>query len=72
VHYVDGERVYSFPISQHLSLRFGGVELGNWKPEDLKNDRIRNLNGRIDEFLLLDRSLSDDEIKNLYLAGRPN
>jgi len=72
VHYIDGERVYSFPISQHLGLRFGGVELGNWMPEDLKNDRIRNLNGRIDEFLLLDRSLSDDDIKDMYIMGRPN
>jgi hypothetical protein len=72
VHYIDGERVYSFPISEHLRLRFGSVELGNWMPEDLKNDRIRNLNGRVDEFLLLDRSMSDEEIESLYLAGRPN
>lgn len=73
VHYIDGERVYAFPISQHLKLRFGGVELGNWMPkDDLKNDRIRNLNGRIDEFLLLDRSMTDEEIKNLYLVGKPN
>ncbi len=72
VHYIDGERVYSFPISDHLNLRFGKAEMGNWRPEDLKNDRIRNFNGRIDEFLLLDRSLSVEEIKNLYLAGRPN
>lgn len=72
VHYVDGDRVYSFPISQHLNLRFGGVELGNWMPKDLKNDRLRNLNGRIDEFLLLDRSMTDEEIKNLYLVGKPN
>lgn len=72
VHFVDGERVYAFPISQHLNLRFGGVELGNWTPKDLANDRIRNLNGRIDEFLLLDRSMTDEEIKNLYLVGKPN
>lgn len=72
VHYIDGDRVYAFPISDHVPLRFGGVELGNWQPEDLKNDRIRNLNGRIDEFLLLDRSMSDDEVKELYQMGRPN
>lgn len=71
-HYVDGQRVYSFPIVKRVPLRFGPVELGNWVPEDLKNDRIRNLNGRIDEFLLLDRSMTDDEIQDLYVAGRPN
>jgi hypothetical protein len=72
IHFIDGARVYSFPISDHLGLRFGGVELGNWAPEDLKNDRIRNLNGRMDEFLLLDRRLSDDDIKDMYIMGRPN
>lgn len=71
-HYLDGERVFAFPISKQTPLRFGAAELGNWVPEDLKNDRIRNLNGRIDEFLLLDRSMTGDEIRELYLAGRPN
>jgi hypothetical protein len=71
-HFIDGDRVYSHPITRHVPLRFGPVELGNWVPEDLKNDRIRNLNGRLDEFLLLDRSMTDDEIRDLYVAGRPN
>ncbi len=71
-HYVDGERVCTVPITKRVPLRFGPVELGNWVPEDLKNDRIRNLNGRVDEFLLLDRSMTDDEIRDLYVAGRPN
>jgi Concanavalin A-like lectin/glucanases superfamily/FecR protein len=71
-HFVDGERVYTSPITKRVPLNFGPVELGNWVPEDLKNDRIRNLNGRVDEFLLLDRSMTDDEIRHLYLAGRPN
>jgi len=71
-HFVDGERVYTSPISKRVPLRFGPVELGNWVPEDLKNDRIRNLNGRVDEFLLLGRSMTDDEIKDLYVAGRSN
>lgn len=71
-HYLDGERVYSFPITKRIPLHFGPVELGNWVPQDLKNDRIRNLNGRVDEFLLLDRSMSDDEIHDLYAAGRPH
>jgi hypothetical protein len=71
-HFIDGERVYTYPITKRVPLRFGPVELGNWVPEDLKNDRIRNLNGRVDEFLLLDRSMTDDEIKDLYVSGRPN
>jgi Concanavalin A-like lectin/glucanases superfamily/FecR protein len=71
-HFIDGQRVYSSPITKRVPLRFGPVELGNWVPEDLKNDRIRNLNGRVDEFLLLDRSVSDDEVRAMYVAGRPN
>ena len=71
-HYIDGQRVYSYPITKRVPLRFGPVEIGNWVPEDLKNDRIRSLNGRVDEFLLLDRSMTDDEIRDMYVAGRPN
>ena len=48
-HFVDGERVYSFPFTKRVPLHFGPVELGNWVPENLRNDRIWNLNGRVDE-----------------------
>ncbi len=71
IHYVDGRRVSTIPIIRHSPLRFGKSEIGNWVPEDLSDHRIRSLNGRIDEFMLLKATSTDDEIRTLYEAGRP-
>jgi hypothetical protein len=70
-HYVDGRRVETQPIRVPTPLRFGAAELGNWAPEQFKDHRIRSLNGRMDEFLLLEGPLDDAEISRLYKPGRP-
>lgn len=70
-HYVDGRRVETHAIKLHTPLRFGPSELGNWVPEQFKDHRIRSLNGRIDEFALLEGCLSDEEINQLFEIGRP-
>ena len=70
-HYVDGHRAETLAIKKHTPLRFGPSELGNWVPEQFKDHRIRSLNGRVDEFALLNGCLSDDEIQHLYYVGRP-
>lgn len=41
------------------------AQLGNWSPES------RNLAGRMDEFIVLRRALSDGEIQRIYAAGAP-
>jgi hypothetical protein len=69
-HFVDGKRVGTHPIIKEIPLRFGAAELGNWVPEELKDHRIRSLNGRIDEFMLLDRAMSDAEVQELFEAGK--
>lgn len=45
--------------------RLGPAQIGNWNRQD------RKLSGRMDEFLLLGRALSDREIRELYLSGNP-
>ena len=45
--------------------RLGPAQIGNWNKQD------RKLSGRMDEFLLLGRALSDSEIRELYLSGTP-
>jgi hypothetical protein len=40
-------------------------------PEQFKDHRIRSLNGRMDEFALLEGCLSDEEINQLFEIGRP-
>jgi hypothetical protein len=44
--------------------------MGNWYDNKLHKFEI-NLCGKIDEFMIWDRSLSAEEIKNLYEAGKP-
>jgi hypothetical protein len=72
VHYVDGRRVSTIPIILDSPLRFGTAEIGNWVAEDLQDHRIRSLNGRMDEFVLLGTSVADDDIRAMYEAGRPH
>lgn len=70
-HYVDGRRVETQMIRKQTLLRFGPSELGNWVPEQYKDHRIRSLNGRMDEFALLEGCLSDDQIARLFKIGSP-
>ena len=45
--------------------RLGAAQIGNWDRQD------RKLSGRVDELLLLGRTISDDEVRALYEAGNP-
>jgi len=75
VHYVN-----EVPVSRHsLKLgppfRIGSAELGNWNAKSGPNpapNLIRNLSGSLDEFELFSRALSDAEIRDLYLKGKPD
>jgi hypothetical protein len=71
-HFVDGRRIHMQKILKDVPLRFGKAELGNWVPQELKDHRIRSLNGRMDEFAMLKVALSDAEVKAMYEAGRPH
>jgi len=75
VHYVNG-----LPVSRHSlnigpPFRVGSAELGNWNARSGPNPEpslIRNLSGSLDEFDLFSRALSDAEIRELYLKGKPD
>lgn len=45
--------------------RLGPAQIGNWNRQD------RKLSGRIDELLLIGRTLADEEIRLLHDAGNP-
>lgn len=70
-HYRDGSKVNQRDIEIGTLLRFGKCEIGNWAPTDFIDFRIRALNGCIDEFVVLKRPLSDEEISALCDEGRP-
>jgi hypothetical protein len=71
-HYLDGQPVGSLPIAKQVPLRFGRTELGNWQSAKWSmTDRVRGLNGRMDEFVLFNRPLTSEEIAEFYRTGRP-
>lgn len=71
-HYVDGERVRELKHAFETRLKIGGAELGNWGvPRRRDRSRIRNLIGVMDEFGIFKEALGDEEIREMYEAGRP-
>ncbi len=76
VQYFDGKEVSREVSEHHLGDRkvtFGPCAIGNWGlPIEGVPFPVRNLNGRVDEFLIYKEPLSGDEIANLYELGIPN
>ena len=70
-HFLDGEEVSREKVHLPTKLRIGAAEVGNWVPEDMRDNRVRSLNGRMDEFLILDTPLTSTEIHEIYAAGKP-
>ena len=64
-HYLDGEKVTSDQRKNIPPLKLGGAEIGNWQAHNA-NYPIRSFNGRIDEFIILDRAMTDSEIAALH------
>ena len=82
--YINGKRVASQKITEPVPLILDDVELGNWNPllnppataserkeRQRPSFKYREFHGRMDEFVLLSRPLSADEIRTLYDAGKP-
>jgi len=69
-HYLDGELVTEERREGLPPLRLGDGEIGNWSPPEGYPHPIRSLNGRIDEFVVLSRAMSLEEIRGLSEAGR--
>jgi ferric-dicitrate binding protein FerR (iron transport regulator) len=71
--YLNGQAVASKVIKTR-PLTLGTLELGNWTPTSRKagaNYRIRDFHGRMDEFALLSRPMSGEEIRRQYELGKP-
>jgi ferric-dicitrate binding protein FerR (iron transport regulator) len=75
VHYLDGRAVGESRSAKPMPpLRIADAEIGNWRPADLGSNPtpIRSLNGRIDDFFVLARAMTPEEIHRIYEAGVPN
>jgi Concanavalin A-like lectin/glucanases superfamily len=72
--YLNGQQVAARDLDRTQLLTLGTMELGNWAPKTQRVDagyRVRNFHGRMDEFALLSRPLSAEEIYHLYKLGQP-
>lgn len=65
-HYGDGRLVGTGASFTPESLQIGTAEIGNWS-----GDTRRELHAIVDEFVVLDRVMSDEEITAVYEYGRP-
>lgn len=73
-HYSDGILIGSKPIETVNPLSIGIANLGNWPYRDWAKGtqfETRNLNGRLDEFVVVGRAMQDEEIAKMHRAGTP-
>jgi hypothetical protein len=71
-HYRDGRIVMQTTAATIPPLVLGNAEIGNWQAQGQHSYPIRSLNGRIDEFFILSRVVSPEEMASIYRAGSPN
>jgi len=72
---VNGEKISEEQVLPKFhvdKLRIGNGEIGNWGEPFRETPwfAIRNLNGRIDELVILDAALSEREVATLYEQSR--
>jgi hypothetical protein len=76
IHYLNGEEISHEKIPEAFiehRLNFGPSSLGNWDLP-IREDpwfAIRNLNGSLDDFFFFETSLAPDEMRSLYVEGKP-
>jgi hypothetical protein len=81
VQYVDGQPVQSGTLTQKTEALLGALEIGNWgiQLDDPRwtwtkdggaADSQRNFTGRLDEFALLSKALTPEEIRGYSRLGR--
>ena len=72
--YFNGRIVAGKFMSKRTQLTLGTLELGNWSTNAKKPGPeyiVRDFHGRMDDFALLSRPLSLEEIKRQFELGRP-
>lgn len=71
-HFVNGEPVKSFDFAADRVFRPAMAELGNWNTANRKDPTpIRQFTGAMDEFILLNRAATREEIHNFHQLGKP-
>lgn len=69
VHYFDGKVVKRDQRDRLPPFSIGDAEIGNWSSQ-AGTHPIRSFNGRMDEFALLKRAMTEGEVRRIFEAGR--
>jgi hypothetical protein len=72
--FVNGKVVAERSVRSDRRANIGWANIGNWSnppPTDPADLLVRNLNGRIDEFIVFNHALDDLEIRSIYEVGNP-
>lgn len=75
-HFKNGQEIHSEEIPDEFlvsNLKIGPAEIGNWG-QPTRTDPVfalRNINGRIDELMILDAALNKEQIKEIYESAKP-
>lgn len=73
--YCDGKRLSASRINNQTKFisptkyQFGNSQIGSWI-SDRNLKETRSLQGRVDEVMIFNHALSDEEMENLYHAGK--
>ncbi len=75
-HYCNGQVISKDTLPSSLvpeAIEMGAASIGNWSEPIQKNPQfeIRNLNGAIDDFFLLNTALSSEEVAEIYHTSKP-
>ncbi len=71
-HYLNGALIGSKAIRNPVAITIGDAEIGNWShPIGAEAHHVRNLNGRLDEFLVFSRAMTAEQVRQMYEAGKP-
>jgi len=73
--YVNSRPVARHAVQRDRTANIGWANIGNWSnppPNEPVDVFLRNLNGRIDEFILFNAALDESEIGAIYEVGKPN
>lgn len=74
VQYLDGSPSSRHALAMEAPFRVSAAEFGNWNAQSGPEPApalIRNLSGALDEFALFSRALREEQIRRLYLEGKP-
>jgi hypothetical protein len=70
--YLNGEFFEKLKSEQISAVQIGSAMIGDWDSGNYEDpDIIRYFSGRIDELMIFQRALTAEEIRQIYLSGKP-